>query len=570
MASPAQAAWTVILALFVPIALATVLALLLDRSKRRREHAALQTHAFEIQHAIDSITQAMPVALFHLRRDAQGRQFFPYVTGRTEAFIGPRAEEIMANGARWHERVFGDDRPAIDQAIERSTANSSPILIDVRIRRDEGAGWVRLGTGRPEQNADGSVGWKGYWVDVTAEHEQARALAQAKSEAEASAAAKARFLAAMSHEIRTPLATLIGALDLLRDTALAPFQRSQFEQADNAARLLMEIIGDILDFSRLEAGNAKPESVPFQLSVLLEEVLRVFDAQVRRKQLELSLDIDSRVAPWLLGDPVRIKQIALNLVGNAVKFTARGSIEVSVRPGSPANGGQQWIVLSVSDTGVGIAESAQSQLFQPFTQADVSIARQYGGSGLGLAVCRQLAELLGGTIRFNSTLGRGSTFEVRLPFTVAAMPAGKAARPPGPITATMLPEPPGQAAAARRRILMVDDHEPYRIILRQLAAKAGFECDAAAGGAQALAALADQSYAMLFTDLHMAGMDGCELAHRVRAREANSGRRLPIIMLTAHLGADEMQRCRDADIDDYLTKPVTAAALRRCIEKWIN
>jgi len=569
MANPTQAAWTVILALLLPIGLVTVMALLLDRSKRRREHAALQRHAFEIQHAIDSITKAMPVALFHLRLDAERRQYFPYVTGRTEVFIGLPAEEIMANGARWHECVFDEDRPTISQAIERSIADSSPILIDVRVCHDEESGWIRLGTGRPEQNADGSVSWKGYWVDTTAEHEQAQALAQAKSAAEASAAAKARFLAAMSHEIRTPLATLIGALDLLRDTALDPFQRNQFDQADNAARLLMEIIGDILDFSRLEAGNAKPESVPFELPVLLEEVLRVFDAQVRRKQLELSLDIDGRITPWLLGDPVRIKQIALNLLGNAVKFTARGSIVVSVRIDSLLSADPQWIVLSVTDTGIGIPESVQSQLFQPFTQADVSIARQYGGSGLGLAVCRQLAELLGGTIRFRSTLGMGSTFEVRLPLRVATIPIDKAAGSPE-IAAAMLSEPLGQTAAMQARILIVDDHEPYRIILRQLVIKAGFECDAVADGAQALVALANRSYAMLFTDLGMAGMDGCELARRVRAQETDSGRRLPIIMLTAHLGADEMQRCRDADIDDHLIKPVTAETLRQCIEKWIN
>ncbi|MBO1114232.1 ATP-binding protein [Bordetella petrii] len=628
-----EAAWVAALLLFAPIAMGTVAFLFLDRHHLRHERDTLQSREQYTRRAIESITDTGRVALFLMRQDTRGQRSFFHVMGRTERFIGCPAEHIIADADNWLRRLPDADRATLEQSIARSLAESRPIRADLQVRRSSGTGWVRLGTGMPDRRPDRSVIWAGYWADTTPEHEQARILAQAKHDAEASAEAKARFLAAMSHEIRTPLATIIGALDLMRETGLQAEQRQHYQLADDAARLLMEIIGDILDFSRLESGYTEPEAVPFDLRDVLGQVLRVFELQARRKGIALTLDVAPGVAQTLTGDPTRIQQIVLNLVGNAVKFTEQGGIHVSARlEAAPRTGTQDdgqhggqdgaldvaprtdaqasaspdvpHIALTVADTGIGIPESVHNQLFQSFTQADVSTARRYGGSGLGLAICHRLAGLLGGSISLlHSAPGQGSAFQVRLPLPVARgtatadaitgtidgdarinadtgtgasakadididsdIDSGRAARPAAR-TAARRAAPGAQTV----RVLAVDDHEPYRIILGQLMLRAGLNCDTAADAEQALEALHQHDYAMLFTDCQMPGIDGCELARRVRQQEAQALRpRLPIVGVTADCSTQQMQRCRASGMDDYLAKPVAFTDLQKCINKWIN
>ncbi|WP_081483036.1 ATP-binding protein [Bordetella petrii] len=621
-----EAAWVAALLLFAPIAMGTVAFLFLDRHHLRSERDTLQSREQYTRRAIESITDTGRVALFLLRQDTRGQRSFFHVMGRTERFIGCPAEHITADANNWLRRLPDADRATLEQSIARSLAESRPIRVDLQVRRSGGSAWVRLGTGVPDRRPDQSVIWAGYWADTTPEHEQARILAQAKHDAEASAEAKARFLAAMSHEIRTPLATIIGALDLMRETGLQTGQRQHYQLADDAARLLMEIIGDILDFSRLESGYAEAEAVPFDLRDVLGQVLRVFELLARRKGIALTLDVAPGVAHTLMGDPTRIQQIVLNLVGNAVKFTEQGGIHVSAcleaapRTGAQDDGqheGQdcaldmtaradarasalpevQHIALTVADTGVGIPESVHSQLFQAFTQADISTARRYGGSGLGLAICHRLAGLLGGSIRLlHSAPGQGSAFQVSLPLPVAHASAtvnaitgtidasaSASASADASVNSDIDSGPDAGADQAARlaarpasgaqtaRVLAVDDHEPYRIILRQLMLRAGLNCDTVADAEQALEALRQHDYAMLFTDCQMPGIDGCELARRVRQQEAQAQRpRLPIVGVTADCSTQQMQRCRASGMDDYLAKPVAFIDLQKCINKWIN
>lgn len=564
-----EAAWIAILVFFAPIALGTAAFLFFDRSRLRLERDTLQSRENDLRLAIESIAASRRVALFFLRLDSQGHCSFPQVVGYTERFMGCRADDIMADAENWLRCLPDADRAAVQQLIARCGAELQPIRADLQVRHPDGQGRIRIGTGKPARKPDGSIQWTGYWADTTAEYEQARVLAQAKHDAEASAAAKARFLATMSHEIRTPLATVIGALDLIRHTESVSERQRYYELADNAARLLMEIIGDILDFSRLESRHVQPESVPFDLRDVLGQVLRVFRLQVRRKGLALTLDMDPDTDWQRVGDPTRIQQIALNLVGNAVKFTERGQIRVSVRAESAPGAHLQDIVMTVADTGIGIAAAAQAGLFLPFAQADVSITRRYGGSGLGLAVCHRLARLLGGSIRLvESAPGRGSTFELRLPLAQAD-PAAAAAMAVAPAAAA--PAAVQQPRAAGARVLVVEDQEPYRIILRQLLARAGFDCDVAATAEQALDAMARRSYAMLFTDCQLPGIDGFELARQVRRQELQAWRgRMPIVGVTADGSAQQLQRCRDSGMDEMLAKPVAFADLEKCINQWMN
>lgn len=593
-----EAAWFAALLLFAPIAMGTVVFLFVDRRHFQHERDILQSREQYTRRAIESITDTGRVALFFMRQDTHGQRSFFHVMGRTERFIGCPAEHITADAENWLRRLPDADRVALEQSIGHSLAESCPIRVDLQVRHSSGLGWVRVATGVPDHQPDQSVIWAGYWADTTPEHEQARILAQARHDAEASAEAKARFLAAMSHEIRTPLATIIGALDLMRDTGLQAEQRQHYQLADDAARLLMEIIGDILDFSRLESGHTEPEAVDFDLRAVLGQVLRVFELQARRKGIALTLDVEPAVAHTLSGDPTRIQQIVLNLVGNAVKFTVQGSIHVSVHLERASHAAAQvgarhnpqdasartdeqacvpavevqHIALRVADTGIGIPEAAHGELFQSFTQADVSTARQYGGSGLGLAICHRLAGLLGGSISLlRSAPGQGSVFQVRLPLTVVCT---SVKAPAGADQAVRAPVPTRRQAASGAqavRVLAADDHEPYRIILRQLMFRAGLDCDIAANGEQALEALSRKAYAMLFTDCQMPGIDGCELTRRVRQQEAQTARpRLPIVGVTADCSMQQLQRCRASGMDDYLVKPVSFADLQKCIEKWIN
>ncbi|NHR08550.1 response regulator [Chromobacterium haemolyticum] len=388
-------------------------------------------------------------------------------------------------------------------------------------------------------------------VDITARKALERQLETSRQTAEAASQAKSSFVAMVSHEIRTPLHAIVSSLDLLGRARLAAPQQQRLSVAKHSSQALLAIINDILDLSKVEAGLMSVESIPFDLAALGREAAAVMEPLARAKGLEFSCMIDAQLAPAYLGDPGRIRQIMLNLLGNAIKFTLSGEVQLEVYrqddglPNSP-------VIIGVSDSGVGIPAEYHDQVFTEFSQADASITRRFGGTGLGLSLCKKLAELLAGTIEFTSTPGVGSTFVVTLPLPPSA--AAAVAEPPA-----VSPSP----AALAARILVVDDHPAIRALIQDQLRELGHQADIAASGAAALALAVRHDYALVLTDLSMPDISGYNLAQALR----DSGFTAPIVAITAQAGSAEQPLCAQAGIDELMLKPFTLEELDRVIRK---
>lgn len=391
------------------------------------------------------------------------------------------------------------------------------------------------------------------FTDITLRKAIAQELEQARKAADDANNAKSSFLAIMSHEIRTPLNAILGNLELLERTSLTESQAHQLQVVTSSSSSLLNIINDILDFSKVESGQMTIESIPFNLVDIARQSITMFSPLAHGKGLSIDLVIDDGLADHYLGDPTRIRQIIYNLISNAIKFTQHGDVLVELylkddsRPDSP-------VQIGVSDTGIGMTPEQQSTLFQTFSQADSSIARRYGGTGLGLALCGRLAKLMRGEIAVKSAPGAGSTFVVTLPLAVAShAPATPAA---GESDAPVSPLP-------ALRIMVVDDHPANRELIKSQLEALGHTCDAFEDSGSAMVAFTEHSYDMVMTDLNMPGMDGYTLANCLR----NRGASIPIIAITAHASEDDKARCREAGIDAVMIKPVLLDQLDQTVRR---
>ncbi len=406
-------------------------------------------------------------------------------------------------------------------------------------------------------------------VDITGRVQMEEDLRQANAELEKASRAKSEFLATMSHEIRTPLNGVIGLTSLLQSTALSPRQREYVGGIQASGEALLGLINDILDFSKIEAGQLSLERQPFDLGHLIGEVVDQFRGQARAKGLELSAHVDPAVPPLVLGDVGRLRQVLLNLVGNALKFTAQGAVGVQVGVVEESAEGV-LLRITVRDTGIGIAPEAQARLFEPFTQADAATTRRYGGTGLGLAIAKRLVERMDGEIGVESALGQGSTFWVQLPLARAA--AGVV--PPavrmqlGPVA----PAPEVAESGTRGHILVAEDNAINRLVVVGLLQGLGYAVETAENGRQAAEAVGRGHYDLVLMDLHMPELDGFAATAAIRRDEAaeGKGRRVPIVALTADALPGDAEKSLVAGMDDHLTKPITPKRLATVVERWVK
>ena len=389
--------------------------------------------------------------------------------------------------------------------------------------------------------------------DISVQVAAREALAAARDAAEQATAAKSAFLANMSHEIRTPMNGVLGMVELLRDTELTPDQRRSVELIGSSGHALLAILNDILDLSKIEAGQLDIDEAEFELPRLIDAATRLLMARAHERGLELVCDVPPEVPHRVQGDPTRLRQVLANLVGNAIKFTHEGEVVMSatVVEGSAR---EARIRFAVKDTGIGIRPEQQAAIFEPFRQADVSTSRRYGGTGLGLSISRRLVEMMGGRLEVASEAGKGSEFSFELSFPVVAQ--GETA-------------PPARTDLRDLRVLLVDDHDLNRRILKEMFAWAGSRVEAAASAADGLdrlraAADAGSPFALLATDVHMPGMDGFQFVTEVRADPVIG--RVAVMILSSGGRQGDSQRCRELGVGAFLMKPVSRADLIEAAE----
>ena len=523
-----------------------VVGALQDITESRRGRAALQQSQERLARALEGSDLAL--------WDLDVRTETIYLSESWSVLLGGEAKETICTAQELLSLVPLDD-------LQRIQAELGPVLdgerdgyrVEHRIRRDDGTlMWIHS-EGRVAQKDDQGLPLRmvGTNRDVTQAKKDEHELRIARDAADAANRAKSQFLATMSHEIRTPLNGIIGMTKLLLDEQLGAEVRRHADLIDRSAHSLLSLVNDILDVSKIEAGQMEIEAVSFDLHVLLEDLATLYRLRATEKSLLFRLRIDPDVPRHVQADPTRIRQVLVNLLGNALKFTSAGWIGLDVK----AAPGSEGLVLefAVADTGIGIAEDVQPQLFTRFMQADTSTSRKFGGTGLGLSIVRQLVELMGGAVTFTSTPSQGSRFTVRLPVVASAAGTQAAAW-------QHLPPP-----ADTLRVLVAEDNTTNQVVAFGMLHKLGYEDVSLAGdGLQAYEMAAANQFDLVLMDCQMPEMDGYEATRRLR----DSGCTSAIIAMTANAIQGDRERCIEAGMNDYITKPIDLKVLSTVLARW--
>ena len=476
-------------------------------------------------------------------------------------------EEVAARSAELSFELGREIEPGFEALVAKSRLGKPDEREWTYVRKDGSHFPVMLCVTTLFDMQDQVIGYLGIGSDITVQKRAAQELLKAKEIAEAASQAKSDFLATMSHEIRTPMNGIIGMSSLLLDTELVPKQREMVDAVRQSGDALMTIIEDILDFSKIEARKLDLVEEAFRLDSVISGVVDLLQHKAAARSIDLIVRMAPDVPDSFMGDPGRLRQILMNLVGNGLKFTDEGSIHIGINSQNSTTAGAVNLEISVTDTGIGMTAEQQSQLFQAFTQVDSSSKRRFGGTGLGLAICKRLVELMGGSIGVESKRHEGSRFWVRLPLRVVA---SQKLPLKDDLDARDEIIPYSAADGSKPRVLLVEDNEVNARMAMMMLEKNGYPGEVARDGEEAVERFASGVYDGILMDCHMPNMDGYEATRAIRELESSPLWQRPlcrIIAMTANVMAGERERCLDAGMDDYVSKPLRAKQLIEALSR---
>jgi PAS domain S-box-containing protein len=506
------------------------------------------------------MTNGLPGAVYQIRWGTDGKARILFISEGIVELIGVERSAIEADPELAFKAIAEEDREQYLASLKLAAENKARKWThESRVRRPDGTvAWTRSDASRQGHGPDAV--WNGYWVDISAQREYEDKLNQARIEADSANRAKSAFLATMSHEIRTPMNAVLGMLELLGLSSLDASQGEMLGVAGDSAKSLLRIIEDILDVSKIEAGQMSIRTEPSSLDSVLDSAMKALAGAARQKGLVLSRQVDPALAAKLMFDPARLSQVLFNLIGNAIKFTEKGQVQIRATLLQNMTK-SQLIRIDVQDSGIGIRPEDQQRLFQAFVQAEADTTRRFGGTGLGLVISRRLIELMGGTLTLVSEPGRGTTMTATLELFVTEKAA------PAVIT---LPVGATVPRSECLRVLVAEDNEVNQILLRRQIETLGFQADFAADGEQALKLWRSGNYAVVLCDCQMPVMDGYSFARAVRAVEAQEPARgkVPILACTANAMKEDAEACYAAGMDDVVSKPVNLAVLKQKLAAW--
>jgi len=511
-----------------------------------RLHSELQAREEKFRTLADNMSQ------FAWMADEHGGLF--WYNHRWYDYTGTNFEEMQGWG--WQKVHHPDHVQRVTEKFRHHVEAGEVWEDTFPLRGQDGNYRWFLSRAVPIRDDNGRIlRWFGTNTDITQQRETERRLAEAKEAAEAASRSKAQFLANMSHELRTPMNAILGMIDVALPKAVHPTAVDCLQTAKGSADLLLTLLDDLLDSSKIEAGKLELESAPFSLRRLMDQVTRVLSVRASERGLVFCCRFPEEVPDGLVGDRMRLQQVLLNLAGNAIKFTAQGEVEITIR--SLLVDGAVELEFAVRDTGIGIPPVSLERLFQPFSQVDSSTTRRFGGTGLGLSISKSLVELMGGRIWAESNVGRGSTFC----FTVRL---GVANEPP----AEPLMPPVLSAAASTLRILLAEDNPANQKLATYILEDRGHRVEIADDGHAAVCSAEGNDYDVILMDVQMPRMSGLEAAAAIRRRE--DGKRVPIIAMTAHAMQGDRERCLQAGMDAYIAKPINAQQMIALVESFAS
>jgi PAS domain S-box-containing protein len=493
-----------------------------------------------------------------------------FLSPQWKKMLGYEDDELKNHPEQFFDRIHPDDTALVRNTLEAFLRGEAEVYsVECRLRHKDGSyRWI-LARADALRDEHGKVyRMAGSHTDITERKQNEEELRERKEEAEEANRAKSIFLANMSHEIRTPLNGVLGFLDILLGENLTEEQKEYVNTALQSGRSLLQIINDILDSTKIESGKIEIAQQPFSLKSSVRAAVENFKLAAAEKGLELRTRSDENLPEQVLGDESRIRQVLFNLIGNAVKFTERGSVEVAVSPAENGPAEKASVLFSVADTGIGIPKENLEDIFESFTQVDSSYARAYQGTGLGLGIVKRLVELMGGEVGVQSSPGKGSTFYFTVPLRAAF------GEVEGPASAkTSLPDEAGGGEGERNgdqgvSILLAEDNKINRMVTEKLVEKLGHRIHSVEDGRQAVAEVGNGSYDLVLMDAQMPVMDGIEATHAIRNGEAGEKvKDIPIVALTAHALSDEKEHFLSEGMNGFVSKPIDKETLQSVLEE---